>query len=316
MRYRFYTADVFTDRVFGGNPLAVFPKAQGLGPDQMRQIAREFNLSETVFVFPAEHPRHTLRLRIFTPGAELHFAGHPTIGAAFVLAVMGEFSLEGEVTRVVFEEGVGPVAVSIRVVDGQPAFVQLTAPHLPEFGPAPPPPEAIAATLSLDLSDLLKGESGPQAVSCGLPFLFVPLRKSDAVSRVRLDRGLWERYLSSYWAPHLYVFAYDSEMGGSRIRARMFAPAIGIEEDPATGAAATALAGYLGVRSETSDGTLQWRIGQGFEMGRPSILYVEAEKARGEIVAIRVGGMSVLVSEGTMRIPSSASEDEKSRPSR
>lgn len=314
MRYRFYTSDVFTDRVFGGNPLAVFPKAQGLSPDQMRQIAREFNLSETVFVFPAEQPEHTLRLRIFTPGAELQFAGHPTIGAAFVLAVTGEISLEGEVTRVVFEEGVGAVPVSIRVVDGQPAFVQLTAPQLPEFGTSPPPSETIAATLSLDVSDLLRGESGPQAVSCGLPFLFVPLRNRDAVSRVQLNRGLWERYLSSYWAPHVYVFAYGSKLGGSRIHARMFAPAIGIEEDPATGAAATALAGYLGARNETREGTLQWRIGQGLEIGRPSILYVEAEKARGEIVSIRVGGTSVLVSEGIMRIPGPGSQEEQSTP--
>ena len=315
MRYRFYTADVFTDRVFGGNPLAVFPKAEGLSPDQMHQIAREFNLSETVFVFRAEQPEHTLRLRIFTPGAELQFAGHPTIGAAYVLAVMGEISLEGEVVRVVFEEGIGPVPVSIRVVDDQPAFIQLTAPQLPEFGPEPPPPETIAAILSLDLSDLLEGENGPQAVSCGLPFLFVPLRNHDVVSRVQLNRGLWQQYLSSYWAPHVYVFTYGSEVGDSHIHARMFAPAIGIEEDPATGAAATALAGYLGARSETSEGTLQWRVGQGFEMGRPSILYIEAEKARGEIVSIRVGGTSVLVSEGIMRVPSSSSQEGRGTPS-
>lgn len=300
MRYRFYTADVFTDRIFGGNPLSVFPNADGLGPDQMHQVARELNLSETVFVFPAEKSGHTRRLRIFTPGAELPFAGHPTIGAAFVLAIIGDVSLHGDVTRVVFEEEVGPVPVSIRAVDGRPTFVQLTAAQLPEFGPETPPPDVIAATLSLDVSDLLTDASGPQAVSCGVPFLFVPVRNRDAVSRVQLNHGLWERHVSSYWAPHLYVFA---ALGGSDIHARMFAPAIGIEEDPATGSGATALAGYLGVRNEMSDGMLHWKIRQGVEMGRPSILSADAEKSRGEIVSIRVGGTSVLVSEGTMQIP-------------
>src|SRR5215212_1868365 len=135
MPYRFYTADVFTNRPFGGNPLAVLPAAQGLTPAQMQQIAREFNLSETVFVLPPENPRHTCRLRIFTPGGELPFAGHPTVGAAYVLALIGDIALVGEATPVVFEEGVGPVAVTIRARDGRPVFAQLTVARLPEWGP-------------------------------------------------------------------------------------------------------------------------------------------------------------------------------------
>jgi len=303
MRYRFYTADVFTDRAFGGNPLAVFPDGRDLSSEQMQRVARELNLSETVFVCPAERPRHTRRLRIFTPSAELPFAGHPTIGTAHVLASIGEIVLERDVTNIVFEEGVGPVPVRIRAQDGQPIFAQLAAPRLPEFGPPPPSLETIAATLSLYPADLLQAEVGPQAVSCGVPFLFVPVRNKEAMRRVRVNREQWERSLSSYWAPHLYVFAYDAEVNGSSLRARMFAPALGIEEDPATGAAATALAGYLGVRDGRSDATLRWRIEQGFEMGRPSILHVEADKRDGAIISIRVGGASVLVSEGTMEVP-------------
>ncbi|MFQ5961012.1 MAG: PhzF family phenazine biosynthesis protein [Candidatus Methylomirabilales bacterium] len=303
MRYRFYTADVFTNRVFGGNPLAVFPNGEGLGTSQMHQIAREFNLSETVFVFPAEQAGHTRRLRIFTPGAELPFAGHPTIGTAHVLASIGEITLQEGVTSVVFEEGVGPVPVSIHGEDGRPVFAKLTAVQLPEFGPPPPSLDTIAAALSLDVSDLLAGENEPQAVSCGLPFLFVPVRDRGTIGRVRLNRDAWQRFVAPYWAPHLYVFTYDPELRGSDLRARMFAPAMEIEEDPATGAAATALGGYLGVRDNTSDGTLHWKVEQGFEMGRPSILYVEAEKAKGKIVVIRVGGAAVLVSEGTMDVP-------------
>lgn len=303
MRYRFYTADVFTDRAFGGNPLAVFPDGRDLSSEQMQRVARELNLSETVFVCPAERPRHTRRLRIFTPSAELPFAGHPTIGTAHVLASIGEIALERDVTNIVFEEGVGPVPVRIHARDGRPIFAQLAAPRLPEFGPPPPSLETIAATVSLCPSDLLRAEAGPQAVSCGVPFLFVPVRDKEAIRRVRVNREQWERSLSSYWAPHLYVFAYDAEVNGSSLRARMFAPALGIEEDPATGAAATALAGYLGVRDGRSDATLRWRIEQGFEMGRPSILHVEADKRDGAIISIRVGGASVLVSEGTMEVP-------------
>jgi trans-2,3-dihydro-3-hydroxyanthranilate isomerase len=303
MRCRFYTADVFTDRAFGGNPLAVFPDGPGLSSEQMRRVARELNLSETVFVFPAEQPRHTRRLRIFTPSAELPFAGHPTIGTAHVLASIGEIALERDVTNIVFEEGVGPVPVMIRTRDGRPVFAQLEAPRLPEFGPPAPSMETIAGTLSLSPADLVPAWGGPQAVSCGVPFLFVPVRDKEVMRRVRVNREQWERSVALYWAPHLYVFAYDAEVENARLRARMFAPALGIEEDPATGAAATALAGYLGVRDGRSDVTLRWRIEQGFEMGRPSILDVEADKRDGAIISIRVGGASVLVSEGTMEVP-------------
>ncbi len=192
MRYRFYTADVFADRIFGGNPLAVFPDARGLAVDHMHQVAREFNLSETVFVFPAEEPRHTRRLRILTPGAELPFAGHPTIGTAYVLASIGEIALEPEVTDVVFEEGVGPVPVSIHAENGRPVFSKLTAAKLPEFAPPCPSADAIAKTLSLEVSDFLRGKTEPQAVSCGVPFLFVPMRDRFALGRIQINRGLWE----------------------------------------------------------------------------------------------------------------------------
>lgn len=306
MRYRFYTADVFTGCVFGGNPLAVFPEGRGLDAGQMRQVAREFNVSETVFVFPADAAGHACRLRIFTPGVELPFAGHPTLGAAHVLASIGAIPLEGRVTRVVFEEGLGPVPVSIYAEKGRPVFAKLTAPHLPEFGPPPPALEQIARSLTLDVSDLWDKAGGTQAVSCGVPFLFVPLSDRRALARAQLNRELWNRFISTYWAPHLYIFTYDPELSGSDLRARMFAPAMGIEEDPATGSAATALGGYLGVRDETADGTLHWKVEQGFEMGRPSMLHIEAEKVKGEIVSIRLGGAAVLVSEGTMEIPSAA----------
>lgn len=147
------------------------------------------------------------------------------------------------------------------------------------------------------------GEYAPEAVSYGVPFLFVPLRDLDTVRRARIKREKWESLLSSYWAPDVYVSARRGQMEGSDVHARMFAPAMGIDEDPVTGAAATALAGYLGTRAGVRDGALRWVVEQGIEMGRPSILEVEADKEDGEITAVRVGGAVVMASEGSMEIP-------------
>ena len=155
MSYDFYTADVFTDRMHGGNPLAVVPKANGLSDEQMQAITREFNYSETVFVFPPEESSNTRRVRIFTPGAELPFAGHPTVGCAFVLASIGEIPLNGEETRIILEEGVGPVPVLIRSNGGKPVFAQLTSAKLPEINDPPPPPEILCEILSLEPSHIV-----------------------------------------------------------------------------------------------------------------------------------------------------------------
>lgn len=303
MAYKFYTADVFTDKIFGGNQLAVFPYADGLNSQQMQKVAAEFNLSEVVFVFAPRKPEYHRRLRIFTPKTELPFAGHPTLGAAYILTAIKDIPLINDFRTIVFEEGVGEVIVNVSGSNGVPLYSELTAAQLPQFGPEPPPQSALAAMLSLNVSDLLTGDNSPQAVSCGLPFLFIPLRNRDAVSRVKLNRQHWEELLASYWAPQVYVFADEPNLQVSDLQARMFAPGLGIEEDPATGAAATALAGYLGTRNQLTDATLTWLVEQGIEMGRPSLLKVQADKKNGRIMAIRVGGASVLVGEGTIEIP-------------
>ena len=303
MRYQFYTADVFSDRLFGGNQLAVFPDALGLSSQQMQQIAAEFNFSETAFVLPATSSQcNDCRLRIFTPSQELPFAGHPTLGAAHILTAIGSIPLQGKVTSILLEEGVGVVPVKVYAVDGKPVYTELTAAQAPIFGPEPPPLPELAKMLSLEVSDLLEGEYSPQSVSCGLPYLFVPLQNRNTLGRLQLNKDIWKNLLSSYWAPQVYVFCWEPELEGSDLRARMFAPALGVEEDPATGSAATALAGYLGVRHQSINARLKWIVEQGFEMGRPSLLQVEADKENGEIKEIRVGGASVLVSEGWMEI--------------
>jgi len=298
----FVTADVFTDTRFGGNQLAVIPDARGIGDDLMLAITREFNYSETTFVLPPSDPRNTRRVRIFTPGREIPFAGHPTVGTAHVLAAIGEIMLMEAETHIVFEEGVGPVPVTIRTRDGKPVFAQFQAARLPEIGPAPPDRAKLAAVLSLRPDDLLDGDTSPQAVSCGMPFLFVPVRDREVLKRARINIDRWEKTLASYWAPDVFVFSRDPERPGSSVRARMFGPGVAVMEDPATGSACVALAGYLGARDAVRDGTLTWVIEQGFEMGRPSILHAECDKKAGAITAVRVGGETVIVSRGTMEL--------------
>ncbi|MCG8595156.1 MAG: PhzF family phenazine biosynthesis isomerase [Kiloniellales bacterium] len=303
MRYRYYTADVFTDRIFGGNPLAVFPDAEGLSPEQMQRVARELNLSETVFVRPPKEAANSRHLRIFTPSMELPFAGHPTLGCAHVLALLGEIEARSGETEVIFEEGIGPITVRIQADGGTPGFTQLDVARMPEFAMEIPSLRSIASALSLDISDLLLGDDRPVAVSCGVPFLVVPLRSLAALGRARLDRETWESSLQDTWAPNLYAFVYDAETEGADMRARVFAPALGIEEDPATGAGAASLAGYLCSLDAEGQGSRFWTLEQGFEMGRPSLIKLEADMEQSKVIAIRIGGASVLVGEAWIEVP-------------
>ncbi len=300
MNIRFITTDVFTNRPFSGNQLAVIPDARGIPDDLLQAIAREFNYSESTFVYPAENPAHARRVRIMTPGGELPFAGHPTNGTAVVLAAIGEIPLTGDTTRIVLEETVGPVPVAIRARGGVATGAQLTSAKLPEIGPPPPPRTTLAELLSLDPSQLQGGVNGPQAVSCGVPYLIVPVKDRIAVAAARLRMDLWDATLKRYWAPEIMVVAKDPEHEGSDLRARVFVPGHAIPEDPATGSAAASLAGYLAARDPAPNGSYRWVMEQGFEMGRPSMLELEADKRDGAVVAVRVAGDAVVVSEGKM----------------
>lgn len=307
MDYKFFTCDVFTDTLHGGNPLAVVPDATGLTEAQMAGITREFNYSETTFIFPPANPANTCRVRILTPSSELQFAGHPTIGTAHTLVAAGIIPMTGDETRIVFEEGVGPVPVKILARDGVPYFAQLSAAKMPEVGDPPPSIESLAAILSLPPGDIVADDLiEPEAVSCGAPFLFIPVRAPEVLARIRVDQRKWEETLKSYWAPEMFVFSTEKWAGifeGGHIRARMFAPGLGIGEDPATGGACAALAGFLGFRSEQRAATLRWSVDQGVEMGRPSRLDLEVDIAGGQVKAIRVGGSTVLVSTGVLHLP-------------
>lgn len=303
MRVPFVTADVFTDQQFGGNPLAVIPDAGSIPEPLLLAITREFNFSETTFVFPARDAAHTRRVRIFTPGGELPFAGHPTVGTAHVLCATGLVSLTGDETRLVLEEGVGPVPVTVRSRDGRPHFAELTVARLPEVGPPPPSRHDLATVLGLPDDALLDGPMAPEVVSCGVPFLFVPVRDRAAVAAARVNVIAWEHTFSGFATREIFVFALDPELPGSQVRARMFAPGLGVGEDPATGSAVAALGGYLGSRARRGNDTLRWRVEQGFEMGRPSILDLTVDRNNGRVSAVRVGGASVIVTRGELDLP-------------
>jgi trans-2,3-dihydro-3-hydroxyanthranilate isomerase len=303
MPLRFYTLDVFTDRAYGGNPLAVVPDADALSTAQMQTIAREFNLSETVFFQKPELKGSLLRARIFTPGKELPFAGHPTVGAACLIVDLGLAPPGAETSAFMIEEGVGAVPVTVQRVKDQPPFAQLTTAVLPSFGPPPPPPLVLAEILGLAATDIESAQDAPRSASCGVPFLLVPLKSRAALARARLRLDRWEAVLSKYWATEIFLYCREPENLRAQFRARMFAPNMGIGEDPATGAAAAAFAGAMADRDPCRDGKLLWMVEQGYEMGRPSQLYIEADRRGGETVAVRVGGYAVRVSEGTIKAP-------------
>ena len=294
MRYDFMTLDVFTDKAFGGNQLAVLTDARGLTTEAMQTIAKEFDYPETTFVLPPNDPAHARRVRIFTPGGELPFAGHPTVGTACAL-VMSNSCAAGDF---VLEEGVGPVSVSTRQEGG--AFsARLRIEREPEVPDTVPAPEDMAAVLSLQPSDILR-------VFCagmGPRFTFAQVSSDEVVDRSQLDHQYWRGILADGWGAQVFVFAGEIS-DGSELYGRMFAPALGIPEDPATGAAAAAIVGTAAVTEGTGrSGKFRLDIVQGVAMGRPSYLSASAELEGGTVSAIEVGGDCAFVAEGKIEVP-------------
>ena len=289
MRRRFATLDVFTDRRFAGNPLAVVLEAEGLGADAMQAIAREFNHPETVFVFAPADPAHRARLRIFTPARELPFAGHPTVGTAVLLGVRDGAAAGSEL---VLEEGLGAVRCTLESLSGASGRARFAIPQLPrEVGP-PADTAAIAAALSLAPNDI---DGPPARGSAGIPFTFVPVGSLAAMARCRPDAAQFD---AAFPDGAVYVFCSETVEPGHQFHARMFAPGMGVREDPATGSAAAAFAGL--VASRGGDGNHTIVIEQGYEMGRPSLIHVAAVVSGGRLRSASIGGDAVLVTEGTI----------------
>jgi len=296
MQRRYVTADVFTDRIFGGNPLAVVLDAEGLSTEQMQAIATEFNYSETTFVLPAKDPGHTAHVRIFTPRIEVPFAGHPNVGTAVVLAR----ELEAlSFPPAVFEEKAGLVPVRLVREAGKVVAAELTAPEPLAVGEAVSVDDA-AACLSLLPTEIKSNLHPPETVSVGLRFLAVEVASREALRRARPDLAAHERVLPFVGTDGVYAYCHGA--GAGEIHARMFAPLDASIEDPATGSATAAVIALLASLRPEREGEMSWRIEQGVDMGRPSLLLGRTEKRGGTVTAVHVAGHAVCVMRGSIEL--------------
>jgi trans-2,3-dihydro-3-hydroxyanthranilate isomerase len=300
---KFYQADVFTAQPFGGNPVAIFPDAQGLTDDQLQQIAREMNLSETVFVFPPSDPAAIVRLRIFTPTQEIPFAGHPVVGTMHVLAQLGLIATPEPVTRVVQECNIGLFPVDVLMRDGKVMRVVMTQPT-PQFLERIDDTEdlyMVAAALGIPKHTITDSKWSLEVVSTGLPVLIVPVRTLTAVRSINPDPSAIVDLCGRFGANGIMAFTTVTVEPFSNVHARMFAPAIGIPEDPATGSASGALGAYLVQNSIVNVGPMtEIVIEQGYEIDRPSRILVQVESNGEAIQSVKVGGQCVMVVEGLL----------------
>ena len=303
MELDFHTLDVFTDRRFAGNPLAVVHGADGLDTAAMQTITREFNLSETVFVLKPENPAHSAKIRIFTPASELPFAGHPTVGTAVLLAELRTGHLSGDAdSLVVLEENIGVVRVGVRLKQGQPAFAEFDAPRLPEEAGVPPETELLAAAVGLEPREIGFANHRPTQFSAGVPFTFLPVSSLAAVARAEVQSQRWAAAFGSSKSGKMSIYCQETISSSSAFHARVFAPAAGVAEDPATGSAAAAFAGLVHRFDGLRDGHHKRVIEQGFEMGRPSHISLTMEVGGAKLTAVRIGGSAVRVTAGKIRV--------------
>lgn len=304
-RYHFIQADVFTEVVFGGNPVAVFPDAEDLSDAEMQQIAREMNLSETTFVLPPTDPRADVQVRFFTPSTELPFAGHPTIGTHVVMAQLGRYEIIGPVTRIWQQVGVGTLPVDL-IADGEgntsrAVMTQDEARH----GSIYEDRAKLAQSLGLDEIDI-HPDLPAQVYSTGLPGLIVPLVSLDAIERIKLNVGLFNQICRVMSVTGAEVFTLETLDKAHHAHVRNFDPLVGVFEDPATGSMAGALGAYLLAKDiieyEYEASTTHMVFEQGYEMGRPSLIDVEVDIREGAVDEVRVGGQVVIVIEGELML--------------
>ncbi len=300
---KFYQADVFTGVPFGGNPVAVFPNAQGLNDFELQQIAREMNLSETVFVLPPTDEAAVVRLRIFTPTQEIPFAGHPVLGTFYVLAQLGLIAVTDGVTRVMQECNIGLFPVEIHAQEGEVIRVVMTQPK-PLFLDSVEETEDlfhIAKTLGLPKYQIVDTKAPVMVVSTGLPVVIVPVRALTAVRSIEPDAAAIVEMCERFGANGIMVYTMMTVEDQATVHARMFAPAIGILEDPATGSASGAMGAYLVHNGLVEVGLLtEIIVEQGYEIGRPSRILVQVESDDDAIQTVKVGGQVVMVVEGTL----------------
>jgi trans-2,3-dihydro-3-hydroxyanthranilate isomerase len=295
--------DVFTDRKLAGNPLAVIFDGKGLSDEAMQSIAGELNLSETVFVQPADHAAHTARIRIFTPGRELPFAGHPTVGTAIALAERSYAGTSDSIDLVsVLEENVGPVRCAVRLRHGEASFCEFDLPRVSSRHELALDPQKLADALSLKATAIGFENHVPTVWSAGVPFLLVPVHDLAAVESLEFDPHLWERVapMSEGHLTSAYVYCRGGVHHSAKFHARMFSPDMGIAEDPATGSAVAALSGAIHYFDALPDGHHPLMIEQGVEMGRPSHIHLHIDVKEGAVARARIGGQAVRIATGEL----------------
>lgn len=297
-----HTLDVFTDRRFAGNPLAVIRDADGLSTDAMQAISRELNLSETVFVLKSQNPAHSARIRIFTPERELPFAGHPTLGTAILLAQLRNGSADGSGDAlIVLEEEIGIVRVGVRMRAGEAPYAEFDAPKLPETAPAPAR-DRIADAVGLMPREIGFENHTPQGLTAGNAFVFVPVADRDALDRARIEPGAWPTVFPAASYGGVYLYTRDCVHTASAFHARMFAPQLGVNEDPATGSAAVCFARAVFDFDDLPNGIHRRQIEQGYLMGRPSLITLTLVVASGRLETVRIGGAAVRVIDGQIGV--------------
>ncbi len=303
MELEFYTLDVFTAERFAGNPLAVVMAADDLSTAQMQRVAREFNLSETVFVMAPENEAHSARVRIFTPMAEMPFAGHPTVGTAALLAELRAAETGSDSPALMtLEENIGLVRVGVRIVTGRATFAECDAPKLPVEVGGVASPDSLAAALGLIPGEIGFANHVPTRFDSGPVFTFVPVVSGQAIGKAAASLDHWADAFGEGYGDGAFLYTTETVHATSHFHARMFAPTHGILEDPATGSAVVGLAGVVAKFDEDRDGHHNRMVEQGIEMGRASFIAMSSDMTGGKLVNVRIGGDVVRVSHGRVNV--------------
>jgi len=304
MKIDYFIADVFTKQLFNGAQIAVFPKADGLSATTMQLLAKELNLSETVFVFHPKGDVNKRKMRVFSPIKELDFAGHPIIATAYVLGLCGDIPLRDDITPVILEQKIGPIDVNITSVDGKPTFIQFARTVASIVDRFAPTDEELASFLTIKQSELDHKKYSPRLVSCGFPYLIVPVWNYETVRKAKFNSVAWSQSIAPQTAAQeILLFAPKTPYADSDFNARLLGPHIGLYDDPPIGSAMPAFASYLCSFEHTQKGTHVFAVDRGDAESRRSVINLEMDNKGHEQLPLRVGGEAVLFAQGTIDLP-------------
>lgn len=304
MNTNYYIADVFTDRLFNGAQIAVFPNADGLSRQQMTDVARELNLTETVFVFHQDNDPAKRRMRIFTPKGEIDFAGHPIIATAFVLASCGDIVLTEKYTPVIFEQNVGPISANITNENGKPVFIQFTSKVTPAVDRFAPTDGELADFLAIDEGQIDHKKFSTRLISCGFPYLIVPVYNYETVRKAKFNFQAWSESIAPQTAAQeILLFSAKTPFHDADFNARLLGPNIGLHDDPPVGTAMSAFAAYLCSFEHMQKGTYTFAVDRGEEKNRRSVINLEMDNKRENTLTVRIGGSAVMFAQGTVFLP-------------